>query len=115
VDAFDVAPPEMRSPISWDAYAMLPSRENTSQAIDVVLSTACCTLQFLDADTLHEITEKAYQALDSGSLGPCRKELSLLFAVLALARRFDTNWQVSTNDNDAGIANGYVSMIRKPP
>ncbi|KAK5163592.1 Gypsy retrotransposon integrase-like protein 1 [Saxophila tyrrhenica] len=104
--AFDVAPPETRSSISWDAYAMLPSPQNISHAIGTVTRSACCSMQFLDGGALQGLTDKAYEAVDSGSLEPCRKELGLLFAVLALARRFDTSWSAPVRENDVATAYG---------
>ena len=112
--AFDVTPPESTPPISWDAFAMLPSRDGISHAIDVVVRVACCNLQFLDHRTLHTIADDALQATECGSITQSRKPLSLLFAVLALARRFEPDSSATRTSNGPQQSSEYVSCYCGP-
>lgn len=96
--AFDLAPPEFRPSISWEAYASLPSRFNIYRAIAVVLNISCCNLQFLDKDDLHRITDEVLEAADEGSTEESPWSLCLIFGVLALARRFEAMSAVVDGD-----------------
>ncbi|EMD01178.1 hypothetical protein BAUCODRAFT_135907 [Baudoinia panamericana UAMH 10762] len=88
-NAFEVAPPEeMSTPISWEAFAMMPSRAAVDKAIDIVVDEACCNMQFLDRTTLVALADDVYRAVEADDSNYDRKALALLYAVLALSRQF---------------------------
>ncbi|KAK5168206.1 Gypsy retrotransposon integrase-like protein 1 [Saxophila tyrrhenica] len=104
IHAFDFDSPENDSSIPWDAFAMLPSRANFDRAIDVVVNQACCNMQFLDRPTLEEIARQVYAETEKDSKHYSRKPLALLYAVLALARRFEP----AQSGDPAQGTRGYV-------
>ncbi|KAI7228304.1 hypothetical protein KC330_g7982 [Hortaea werneckii] len=87
--AFDIAPPDADSTISWEAFALLPSREKIEHAIDVVVNQACCNLQFLDREVLTKVVDDVYDETEGEVMSHARKPLALLYSVLALSRRYD--------------------------
>ncbi|KAI7375141.1 hypothetical protein KC336_g20060, partial [Hortaea werneckii] len=87
--AFDIAPPDADSTISWEAFALLPSREKIEHAIDVVVNQACCNLQFLDREVLTKVVDDVYDETEGEEMSHARKPLALLYSVLALSRRYD--------------------------
>lgn len=89
--AFDAAPDEFKPPILWEDFAMLPSRDTVSHAIETVVNRANCNVCFLDHNSLHSVAEESFQAVENGYIKASRKPLSLLFAVLALSKRFDAH------------------------
>lgn len=70
---------------------MLPSRDTVSHAIETVVNRANCNVCFLDHNSLHSVAEESFQAVENGYIKASRKPLSLLFAVLALSKRFDAH------------------------
>ena len=107
IQTFDFASPEKSdSSIPWDAFVMLPSRSTIDRAIDTVVNQACCNMQFLDRETLEHIAQQVYTETETESLHQSRKPLALLYAVLALSRRFEP---VSAADTaNAQNVKGYV-------
>ncbi|KAK3714464.1 Gypsy retrotransposon integrase-like protein 1 [Vermiconidia calcicola] len=89
IHAFDFASPNSDSSVPWEAYVMLPSRTNFDHAIDTVVNQACCNMQFLDRPALEDIAKHVYAESEGESRHQSRKPLALLYAVLALARRFE--------------------------
>ena len=89
IHAFDFASPVSDSSLSADAFVMLPSRDNFSRAIDIVVDQACCNMQFLDRAALEQTAREVYAENEEEPRRPNRKPLSLIYAVLALARRFE--------------------------
>lgn len=87
--AFDIAPPDADSTISWEAFALLPNRDKIDHAIDVVVNQACCNLQFLDREVMTQVVEDVYDETEGEVVSHARKPLALLYAVLALSRRYD--------------------------
>ena len=84
--SFAVAPPEADSPISWEAFALLPRRETVDQAIETVIHEACCNMQFLDRQTLRDTADEVFQSAEAEDFTYARKPLSLIYAVVALSR-----------------------------
>lgn len=105
IHAFDFASPVTDSSISADAFVMLPSRDNFSRAIDIVVDQACCNMQFLDRAVLEQIAREVY-AENEEEPRRHRKPLSLIYAVLALARRFEH--LTSKGTTSAPNVGGYV-------
>lgn len=104
IHAFDFESPDHDSSIPWDAFALLPSRESFDRAVDVVVNQACCNLQFLDRPTLERIANQVYAESESESRHMSRKPFALLYAVVALSRRFEPG-----SPKDAGTTHrGYV-------
>lgn len=89
IHAFDFASPVSDSSISWDAFVMLPSRDSFNRAIDIVVDQACCNMQFLDRTALEQTARQVYAENEEEPKRPSRKPLSLIYAVLALGRRFE--------------------------
>lgn len=89
--AFDVAPPDSKLSLSWDTFAILPSRDSIFSAIDTVARISCCGIRFVDRDTLHSIANDVLTSADQGSVADCRNQLSLLFAILALSERLESD------------------------
>ncbi|KAK3671141.1 Gypsy retrotransposon integrase-like protein 1 [Recurvomyces mirabilis] len=85
---FEIAPPESNMSISWEAFALLPSRENVDEAIDVVLGEATCNMQFLDRSTLNQMADTVFHEIEAESTPHTRKPLALIYAVIALGRLF---------------------------
>lgn len=108
MEAFDAPPPEFNSPVSWDAFAMLPSRSRIEVAIDVVVQETCCNMQFLDHKALRSITDEALAAAELGEMSRARKPLSLLFAILALAQRFEPGVATPRHIKKDTQMNGWV-------
>ena len=89
VSAFDVTTEEPDSTIPPFAYELLPPRSNFTHAIDVVMTQACCNMQFLDQPMLEQIAAEVYGDANVSNSVQSRKSFALLYAVLALGRRFD--------------------------
>ncbi|KAK5114900.1 hypothetical protein LTR62_002059 [Meristemomyces frigidus] len=85
---FELAPPEGNVSISWEAFALLPSRDTINHAIDVVLGEACCNMQFLDRAKLHEMADTIFHEIEIESTALARRPLALIYAVIALGRLF---------------------------
>jgi hypothetical protein len=108
--AFDFASPVSDSSISWDAFVMLPSRDSFNRAIDVVVDQACCNMQFLDRITLEQTAREVYAENEEEPRRPSRKPLSLIYAVLALGRRFEH--ASASGPAPAQNVGGYVMLYR---
>lgn len=91
VHAFDTASPPEPSFGSWEAYALLPSREKLTDCIDIATEQACCLLNFIDRPSLDETIRHIYDTDAMEYTSEDRKSLALLFALLALGRRFEIN------------------------
>ncbi len=89
ISAFDFASSESDSTIPPDAYALLPPKAGFERAMDTVLSQPCCNMQFLDRAGLEEIAADVYGEPNASGRPPSRKSFALLYAVLALSRRFE--------------------------
>ena len=87
--AFDFASPVADSSLSWDAFVMLPSRDSFDRAIDIVVNQACCNMQFLDRFALEQTARHVYAENEEEPRRQSRKPLALIYAVLALSRRFE--------------------------
>jgi hypothetical protein len=88
IHGFDFVSPTNDSAIPWDAFAMLPSKTSLDRAIDVVVSQSCVNMQFLDRAALEDIARLVYAESERESKAS-RKPLALIYAVLALGRRFE--------------------------
>jgi hypothetical protein len=108
IHAFDFASPVSDSSLSADAFVMLPSRDSFSRAIDIVVDQACCNMQFLDRAALEQTAREVYAENEEEPRRPNRKPLSLIYAVLALARRFE-NFTTKESASAPNIG-GYVSF-----
>lgn len=87
VDAFDVSPPESDSPISWEAFALLPCRKTVETAIDIVLNQACCNMQFMSPDYLDGLADEVFEEAETDGPDRPRKPLALLYSILALSKQ----------------------------
>ena len=106
IHAFDFASPDSDSTIPLEAFALLPPRESFDRAIDIVVDLACCNLSFLDRPTLEMIADEVYPTAAGESRNRSRKPFALLYAVLALSRRFEA---ASAGDiNTAQSIRGYA-------
>jgi hypothetical protein len=106
VRAFDVTPPSLWSTNPWGASPLLPLPESMDHAIDVVVNQACSNMQFLDCRSLRSIARHVYAEVENESNNRHRKSLALLYAVLALARRFEGMPSTSTTSIEQDAANG---------
>ncbi|KAK0768372.1 Gypsy retrotransposon integrase-like protein 1 [Friedmanniomyces endolithicus] len=84
--AFEVAPPEMDSSISWEAFALLPQRETVDQCIEIVLYEACCNMQFLDREQLRATADEVFEHAEAEETAHLRKLSALIYAVVGLSR-----------------------------
>lgn len=107
--AFDVAPPHSKPSLSWDTFAILPSRDSIVSAVDVVVRISCCGMRFMERETLHSIVDDVLTSANHGSVADCQKQLSLLFAVLALAQRLGSEPATAKNRNSRDRSKGFVS------
>lgn len=89
IHAFDFDSPDSESSISWDAFVMLPSKDSVDRAIDIVVNEACCNMQFLDRPGLEQIAVQVYAEAEGEPRRQNRKSLALIYAILALSRRFE--------------------------
>lgn len=105
ISAFDFGSQDLDLVVPYEAFAMLPSRVEMDHAIDVVVNQACCNLQFVDRPTLEYVANEVYteRVIYMQSQGTprhsSRKHFALVYAVLALGRRFE-----STPNGDASNA-----------
>jgi hypothetical protein len=106
VHAFDFPPPSSRSTVPWETLPLLPLPESMDHAIDVVVNQACCNMQFLDCDNLRSIARHIYAEAENGSRDHHRKSFTLLYAVLALARRFEAVPSTTATTTGEGATNG---------
>ena len=104
--AFDVQPPGSDSTIPWEAFALLPPKDSVDQAIDVVIRQACYNLQFLHGSSLRQIAREVYNEIEAEDRHHARKPLALLYAILALGRRFNPAFHKKPDATAQGIANG---------
>lgn len=95
VSAFDFGSQDLDLVVPYEAFAMLPSRAEMDHAIDVVVNQACCNMQFVDRPTLEYVANEVYteRVIYMQSQGTprhsSRKHFALVYAVLALGRRFE--------------------------
>ena len=106
VQSFDTIPPPQPSTGSWDAFALLPSKERLLACIQSTKDEACCLLSFLGP--LDETVRHIYDTDAIEYTAEDKKSLALLFAIAALGRRFE----VDETDNDPtrlsnNISKGY--------
>jgi len=104
VQAFDSASPPEPSVTSWEAFALLPSQEKLMKCVDVALEQACCLLNFIDRPALLETVRHIYDTDSVEYTLEDRKSLALVFAILALARRFEGEH----NENQPDVSKGSV-------
>ncbi|KAL1306511.1 hypothetical protein AAFC00_005205 [Neodothiora populina] len=89
VSAFDSASPANGSSGSWDAFAILPSRDRLMECINITLEQACCLLDFIDRSSVEGIVRHIYDTDSFDYTAQDRKMLALLFAMMAVGRRFE--------------------------
>lgn len=109
--AFDIAPPDADSTISWEAFVLLPPRDKLDHAVEVVVDQACCNMQFLDREQLHRVVEDVYEETDSETTSHARKPLALIYAVLALSRRYDSTIPPAPGTKGERTINGWVQPM----
>lgn len=96
VSAFDFGAQDQDLAVPYEAFAMLPSRAEMDHAIDIVVNQACCNMQFVDRPTLEYVANEVYteRVVYMQSQGTprhsSRKHFALVYAVLALGRRFES-------------------------
>ena len=105
VHAFDFTPPRLWSTI-WDTFPLLPPPEDLNHAIDVVVNQACSNMQFLDSPSLRSIARRVYAEAETESRDHSGKSLALLYAVLALARRFEADPSNTSTSTGQDARNG---------
>lgn len=86
ISAFDYASFESDSVIPPEAFSILPSKGAFDRAIEVVVTQSCCNMQFLDRPMLEQISAQVYSGNNQTQ---SRKSFALLYAVMALSRRFE--------------------------
>lgn len=106
VRAFDFTPPSSRSTVSLETVPLLPLPDNMDHAIDVVVNQASCNMQFLDCHSLRSIARHIYAETETESRDGHGKSLALLYAVLALARRFEVVPSNAATSTREGPTNG---------
>lgn len=96
ISAFDFGSQDLDLVVPYEAFAMLPSRAEMDHAIDIVVNQACCNMQFVDRPTLEYVANEVYteRVIYMQSQGTprhsSRKHFALVYAVLALGRRFES-------------------------
>ncbi|KAK0887393.1 Gypsy retrotransposon integrase-like protein 1 [Friedmanniomyces endolithicus] len=86
--SFEVAPPDTDLSISWETFALLPSRESVTKAIDIVVDEATCNMHFLTRANLQQIADEVFEDMETESTAHARRPLALIYAVVALSRLF---------------------------
>lgn len=96
ISAFDFGTQDLDLVVPYEAFAMLPSRVEMDHAIDIVVNQACCNMQFVERSTLEYVANEVYteRVIYMQSQGTprhsSRKHFALVYAVLALGRRFES-------------------------
>lgn len=102
VRAFDLTPTKT----SCEEIFLLPQLAEMTRSIDVVLNQALSNMQFLDCLGLQSIATEIYSDAENVSRESHGKSLALLYAVLALARLFETVAFDDDRTSMRGAANG---------
>lgn len=90
VDSFDTACPPA-SAASWDAFALLPNQDRLMKCVNIALDNASCLLTFMNRGSLERIISHIYDTDELEYTPEDRRYLALLFAMLAVGRRFETD------------------------
>lgn len=108
VQSFDTAPPPESTAGSWDAFALLPSKDRLIKCVDIATDQACCLLNFLDRNEVSKMVDRIQNTDNLDYSIEDRKSLALLFAILALGRRFEVDDTSKDRErSDKNIAKGY--------
>lgn len=108
VHAFDGQLPDESSPMSLNAFALLPNKERMCHYIDIVLKEACCNIQFLSMSALRTTVNHMYEEKDHDLAAQDRRHLALLYAITALGRRFELETvQKNSGFSPKGSIRGY--------
>lgn len=102
VRAFDLTPTKT----SCEGILLLPQLAEMTRSIDVVLNQALSNMQFLDCLSLQSIVAEIYSDVENVSRESYGKSLALLYAVLGLARLFETEAFNDDRTSRRGAANG---------
>ncbi|GAB7351299.1 hypothetical protein MBLNU459_g1714t2 [Dothideomycetes sp. NU459] len=89
IHAFDRQSPTESTSGSWEAFALLPSKERLQECISIAVDQGCCLLDFVDRSAVDGIIHRIYDADSVDYNSEDRKSLALLYALLALGRRFE--------------------------
>ncbi|KAK0925842.1 Gypsy retrotransposon integrase-like protein 1 [Friedmanniomyces endolithicus] len=84
--SFEVAPPDTDPSISWETFALLPSCESVTKAIDIVVDEATCNMHFLTRANLQQTADEVFEDMETESTAHARRPLALIYAVVALRR-----------------------------
>lgn len=112
VHAFDGRLPDEFTPLSFNAFSLLPDKARLRFYIDIVMKDACCNLQFLTWPAMRRTVTYMYEEKDH-DLGPeDRRNLALLYAIMAVGRRFEqTSQQNDAAASSKGAIRGYAEPI----
>jgi len=110
--SFEVAPPDTDLSISWETFALLPSRESVTKAIDIVVDEATCNMHFLTRANLQQIADEVFDDMETESTAHARRPLALIYAVVALSRRFHPIEQRAKGAKQTTTLNGCVARLR---
>jgi hypothetical protein len=111
VEAFDslLLDPPMRT--SFTTFAPLPDLERTRKLLEIALDEALCLQEYIDRVELWTSVQRLY-TLDPSDLSRTeQKSLALLYALLAIGRRWEHHDEGAPSDttNDARVK-GFVAL-----
>ncbi|KAK4989692.1 Gypsy retrotransposon integrase-like protein 1 [Elasticomyces elasticus] len=99
-DAFDIASPDEKHESGSDSPALLPTKDKLFRRLDVAFDQALALMYCIDrdeiADKVHRLYDKEPDDYDKDD----RKSLALIYALLALGRRFE-NDDTKPSEGDA--------------
>lgn len=107
IHSFDCHPPSESMAGSWEAFALLPSKERLLTCVGIAIDEGCCLLNFVDRSAIDTIIKRIYDTDDMDYTSEDRKSLAFLYALLALGRRFEiTKGDADPSRAEHGLAKG---------
>lgn len=115
IHSFDCPPPSESTAGSWEAFALLPTKERLSECVTLAIDEGCCLLNFVDRQAVDAIIRRIYDTDDIDYTPEDRKLLALLYALLALGRRLEfTKGDGDSSRSEQGFAKGCVIPLLVP-
>ncbi|KAK4972507.1 hypothetical protein LTR28_012510, partial [Elasticomyces elasticus] len=99
-NAFDVASPDEEHESGSDSLALLPTKDKLFRRLDVAFDQALALMYCIDRDEIAEKVHRLYDKEPDDYDKDDRKSLALIYALLALGRRFE-NDDTKPSEGDA--------------
>ena len=92
-------------------YALLPSKERLLQRVDMAIDQALNLMYFIDRVSLEPKIDRLYDLDGDQYSNDDRKTLALVYALLAIARQFETDDSHTANAGaQKGVTRGFVTL-----